>query len=354
MRRSPRLPIETMAAISFVVVASVVALVVLVRHVDDRDVVRTADRSTLTTVAEDAAPAGDDQTTSTTASTVPDGPPSTEEPASPPATSATTSSTTTSTTQVPNTGSSPPPSWAETPPECPGLVSDTYWTSTGERAPLLTGAGGEAGYTEVVRNESDESCTLTTSRCGTTAELRTAEGEKTDRPPITCPSDLRQEVLEPGEQRIEQLNVLLPVPPGEYRARIRRYDGTAIDLPVQLDDRLPACASDALVLEVGSEQGRSGSEIRSSGVTVDLNVRGGSPSCTVRMATGHLRLDGDGGPIDLTDPTERWVADPHGAAVQTHIVLPPADVPAGEYDGAVSIVLHDGTTLRAPLKLEVW
>lgn len=339
-----------MAAICFVVVASVVALVVLVRHVDDRDVVQTTDRSTLTTVADDDAPAEDDQTTTTSAVA---SPPTTAEPTSPPATSTTTSSTT-STTSLPPTRSAPPTSSAETPPACPGLASETYWTSTGERSPLVTGAGGEAGYTEVVRNESDEPCTLTTSRCGSTAELQTADGEKTDHAPQACPSDLRQEVLEPGAQRIEQLTVSFPVPPGDYRARIHRYDGTVVDLPVRLDDRLSPCPVDALVLEVnGPDQGRSESEIRESGLAVDLIVRGASPSCTVRTTDGRLRLDDGEESIELVDRTERWLADPRETDIHTHIVLPPADVPAGEYEGVVTLVLEDGATLSAPLDLLV-
>lgn len=339
-----------MAAICFVVVASLVAVVVLVRHVDDRDVVRTADRSTLTTVAEDGAPAEDDQTTTT----APVSPPSTQEPTSPPGPSTTTSSTT-STTEVPTTTpSAPPTSSAETPPECPGLVSDTYWTSTGERSRLVTGAGGEAAYTEVVRNESDEPCTLTTSRCGSTAELRTADGEDTDEPPRYCTSELSREVLEPGAQRIEQLTVSFPVPPGDYLARIRRYDGTVVDLPVRLDDRLPPCPADVLVLEVnGSPQGRSGSEIRESGLGVNLIISGASPSCTVRTADSRLRLDGGGEPIELVDRTERWLADSNQTQIHTHIVLPPADVPAGEYEGVVTLVVENGATLSAPLQLQV-
>lgn len=344
MRRSRPLPIETVMAIVVVAVTLVAGVAVLVQGGIDRDGALVATRS---------SPAAETSTTTASTTSVPDPvAPTTTAPAPPgpdPTTTTTTAAptTTTSTTE---------PSTDDVAVECPGLESDIHWRETGDRSALEAAAGTSGRYVEVVTNHSDQPCRLATNRCGSTAELRTADGAATDAPRQACATVHTEVVLEPGEDLREELQVAFPVPPGDYHAHTRGYDGRRVLLPVRLDDRLPACDARPLSLEPhGVAQGRSGEEVRDHGFTLDLTINGADPACSVRVLESRVVLAGPDARIELVDPTERWSAAPAGGdgGIHTHAVAPPTQLEPADYDGTVTLVLAGGGELAAPFRLLV-
>lgn len=345
MRRSRPLPIETAVGLVLVALTLVAGLaVVLAKGVGtDEGVLATrADTvpGTPATTVPDEDPDGgaDDRTEPTTSTTAP-------APAEPAPTTTVAPPTTTSTTVV---GQEPPPS------PCPDLRSETFWVETGDRSELQAAAGTAATYVEVVTNRSDETCRLETNRCGTTAVLRTADGAPTDAPELGCPAFSREAALQPGESRREELQVRFPVPPGEYRAHVRGYDGVEAVLPVRLDGRLPACDPAALeITNGGGEQLVEREHVRERGFELQLVVAGAGEGCTVRTAETKFELTGDNRVVELVDETERWSAPTEGDDVLTHGVAPPADLAPAWYDLTVTVVLAGGDEIEAPFRILV-
>lgn len=360
MGRVRSLPTETVIAITFVVAAALVSLVVLFSSGESRDELAALAGSSDTSALDEAEPAPPPED-------APDAP-DTDEPAAPPAgpnAPAPTISVPPPTVAPGSPGepTNPAPSTTAEPiDECAQLSSLTRWSATSGAPLLVAAAGTSAEYVEVVTNESDVPCTLYTNRCGSTAQLLTAEGEGTDAPRRACTTEFTEVVLEPGEPRTERLTVSFPVPPGEYLVRITRYDGTTVDLSARLDDRLAACAAEPLSLRVnGQEQFRDVETVNTAGFALGLVVTGAT-DCTVRVTESRLALtagavgDGttdDGDELVLVDDTPRWSADLLQTGILTHLVAPPAELPAGEYDGVVTLVLADGGELTAPVLLEI-
>ena len=326
-------------ALSLLALTLIAGLVVVVRNGLDGDAALLATRS-------DSAP----EATTTTAAPpsdqeVPAAPTTSEPaPADPEPTTTSTPSTTTSTTD-------PPPQ--DVTPECPGLESQSFWLDTGDRSVLEAAAGTAATYVEVVTNRSDDPCRIETSRCGGTAELRTVDDSPTDSPPMACPSVYSEDVLDPGEQRREELSVWFPVPPGDYRAHVRRYDGSTAVLPVRLDDRLPPCDPGDLSLDAGGEQFRDREEIEEHGFSLDLIVEGAEPTCSVRVKESHIVLVSAEKRAALVDRTERWTAPVFDDRIHTHAVVPPTELAPATYESTVTLLLADGGQLTAPFRLLV-
>jgi hypothetical protein len=267
--------------------------------------------------------------------------PEPDEPTAPASTVAPT--TTTSTTAPPPAGASEP---------CPDLVSEISWASTGDRTQLRAAAGSAATYVEVVTNRSEQPCHVETNRCGTTAELRTIDGSPTDAPVMGCAAYSEQVVLQPGQVRREELQVRFPVPPGDYHAHARGYDGVEVVLPVRLDGRLPACDPTGLeITNGGGEQLVERDDARQRGFELQLVVSGAAEGCTVRVAETQFELTGDNQVIELVDTTERWSAPTDGDRVLTHAVAPPTDLAPAWYDVAVTVVLADQSELSAPFRI---
>ena len=349
MRGSRPLPMETVVGLLVVAATLVAGLAVIVLWgFDSEEGVLATRADTVPGAPATTAPEGDTDEAPDDEADVDDGDqpassttvPSPAEPA-PTTTAAPTS--TTSTTVVPPAGSAAP---------CPGLDSETFWVETGDRSQLRAAAGTAATYVEVVTNRSDETCRFETNRCGTTAVLRTADGAPTDAPELGCAAYSREAALQPGESRREELEVRFPVPPGDYRAHVRGYDGVEVILPVRLDGRLPAC--DPARLEIangGGEQLVERDQARERGFDVQLVVAGAAPGCTVRVVETVFELTGDNQAIELVDRTERWSAPTDGDHVITHAVAPPADLAPAWYDLVVTAVLSGGGEVSAPFRI---
>lgn len=353
MGRVRSLPTETVIAITFVVAAALVSLVVLFRSGESRDELAALAGSSDTSAPDEAEPAPP-------ADETPDRP-RTDESAAPPASPETPPPTTSvpppaaapGSPGSPDRSAPPAPSTTGAPvAECTQLSSLTRWSATAGAPLLVAAAGTSAEYVEVVTNESDVPCALYTNRCGSTAQLLTAEGGGTDAPRRACTTEFTEAVLEPGEDRTERLSISFPVPPGEYLVRITRYDGTTVDLPARLDDRLAACAAEPLSMRVnGQEQFRDVETVNTSGFALGLVVTGAT-DCTVRVVESRVTLT-SGDEVVLVDDTPRWSADLLQTGILTHLVAPPAELPAGEYGGVVTLVLADGGELTAPFVLQI-
>lgn len=350
MRGSRPLPIETVVGLLVVAVTLVAGLAVLVHRgfgPDESVLATRADTvpgAPVTTIpdedpdADDAGDDADDGVEPPASTTVP----AAAEPAAP-TTTAVTPTTSTSTTT---------PGQQPAPAVCPDLHSETFWVETGDRSQLRAAAGTAATYVEVVTNRSDQTCRFETNRCGTTAVLKTADGGPTDAPGLGCTADSRPAALQPGESRREELQVRFPVPPGDYRAHVRGYDGVEVMLPVRLDGRLPAC--DPAGLEIangGGEQLVERDHAREQGFDLQLVVAGAAPGCTVRVAETVFELTGDDQVVELVDRTERWTAPTDGDNVLTHAVAPPADLAPAWYDLMVTVVLSGGGEISAPFRI---
>ena len=349
MRGSRPLPMETVVGLLVVAATLVAGLAVLIHRGFGPDEGLLATRADTVpgapvTTAPDEDPDGepdddaDDDAESTPSTTAP-------APAEPAPTTTAAPTSTTSTTAAPS---------VRTPVACPDLHSETFWVETGDQSQLRAAAGTAATYVEVVTNRSDETCRFETNRCGTTAVLRTADGGPTDAPELGCPAYSREAALEPGESRREELHVRFPVPPGDYRAHVRGYDGVEVVLPVRLDGRLPAC--DPAELEIangGGEQLVERDHARERGFDLQLVVAGADPGCTVRIAETVFELTGDNQVVELVDRTERWSAPTDGDHVLTHAVAPPADLAPAWYDLMVTVVLMGGGEISAPFRILV-
>jgi hypothetical protein len=291
-------------------------------------------RPRLTRADADADEDGDPATSTTAPSPAEPAPTTTVAPAS-----------TTSTTVAPPLGAAAP---------CPDLRSETFWVETGDRSQLRAAAGAAATYVEVVTNRSDRPCQVEANRCGTTAQLRTADGAPTDAPAMGCAAYSEQVILRPGEARREELQVRFPVPPGDYHAHVRGYDGVEVVLPVRLDGRLPACdPSDLEITNGGGEQLVERDDARERGFDLQLVVSGAGDGCTVRVAETTFQLTGDDQVIELVDATERWSAPTDGDRVLTHAVAPPTDLAPAWYDVEVTVELAGGSELSAPFRILV-
>lgn len=326
-------------ALSLLALTLIAGLVVVVRNGLDGDEALLATRSDSVpeaTTTTDPPPADQEEPAA----------PTTSEPApsDPEPTTTSTPSTTTSTT-------APPRDDVEA--ECPGLESQTFWLETGDRSVLEAAAGTAGTYVEVVTNRSDEPCRIVTSRCGTTAELRTVDGSPTDSPSTACPGVLSEDVLDPGERRREELSVWFPVPPGDYRAHVHRYDGSTAVLPVRLDDRLPPCDPARLSLDAGGEQFLEQEHVRDHGFAIDLYISGADETCSVRVVESRLVLVSPRQRAALVDETERWSVPRSENDIHTHAVAPPTELQPATYESTVTLLLDDGGQLTAPFRLLV-
>lgn len=343
MRRTPA---ETVVALVVVGVTLAAGLFVVLHDTVEDDAL-LATRSEV--VAEPTTTTSPAPTTSTTvpsrrtdATSSPDDPQPDPQP-----------TTTTVPVSSPSSPSTTTPEPEEVEPACSDLQSETSWLETGDQATLETGAGTSAVYVEVVTNQGDEPCALSTNRCGSTARLRTADGSPTDSPSQACTAVHTEAVLAPGDERREELEVRFPVPPGDYEAVVRRYDGTEAVLPVRLDDRVPNCPAHRLSLRDPGEQFRDRDHVSDQGFSVDLVVEGADETCSVRVVESRLLLVSAQQRASLVDRTERWSVPPAGEAVHTHVVAPPTELAPADYDATVTLLLDDGGQLTAPFRLVI-
>lgn len=328
------------AAAVFLVIAGGVAVLADSGNSSDLETVADSVDDETTTVPETstaptraATDAGDESTTMTAAPT-----------------------TTASTTPTTAVGAGPVSDVIDTPDgaSCQSLRSRTVWATTGTAGELAAAAGARADYVETVTNEGTETCTMVFERCPAPGLLFTAEGEPAPGTIHTCaaighpPADLA-----PGESRQDVFAAELFTNPGDYELRVVQHDGRVSTLPIRLEPQVPACDPGTLALD---QQPFSAFVSRNDTTFAQLFIDAAQQSCTIRIIDTRLTLRPEGEPDaaerTFIDGAQRWYTtgpDP----TETQADFGPIDLPAAQYEGAITIQLENGETLRKPARLLV-
>lgn len=344
-RRSSPLPngrstaVLAIAAVLLLVVGTVAALTRSDRPAALETIADPAEDPTTTTVAETTTTAP-----TTTAAEVP--PESTTTSAAPPTTPATI----------------PPPrlgtvSEVVDPPDgegCEGLRSQTVWVSTGAPDEVAAPAGGGIDYAEVVTNEGTQTCTMVFERCPGPGVLFTTEGQPAPAAQQGCPAIGHAPTdLAPGQSLRDVFTADLHNAPGSYDLRALQHDGRVASLPIRLEPSIPACGPGAVSVEQQPLEVATGP----GGTIHDTALLSSAQdSCTVRITAAHLSLHPQADPgapeRTFTDGAARWYAT-DAEWVAADATFGPIELPHGDYEGAVTLVLESGEELRRPARVLV-
>lgn len=273
------------------------------------------------------------------------------------------STTTTSAAPTPTPPTTAPPPRLGTvsdvvdPPDgegCEGLRSRTVWVSTDAPDEVAAPAGGRTDYAEVVTNEGTQTCTMVFERCPGPGMLFTTEGQPAPSAEEGCPAIGHAPTeLPPGGSRRDVFTADLHNAPGGYDLRVLQHDGRVASLPIRLEPSIPACSPGAVSVE------RQPLEVATGpGGTISDSalLSSAQASCTVRITAAHLALrpGGDpGGPErTFTDGAARWYST-DAERVAASAAFGPIDLPDGDYEGTVTLVLESGEALRRPARVLV-